>query len=66
MGAKSYQIDKAADIGSTVIDAFKQSIPSVIEIMTDPSILNEPYRRDALKFPVRELAKYRKYTNNSD
>ena len=66
MGAKSYQIDKAADIGPAVKDAFKQSIPSVIEIMTDPAILNEPYRRDALKFPVRELDKYRKYTNNTD
>jgi hypothetical protein len=29
-----------------------------VEIIVDSKALTEPYRRDALKMPVRELSKY--------
>ncbi|NQW58631.1 MAG: sulfoacetaldehyde acetyltransferase, partial [Polynucleobacter sp.] len=63
MGAVGIQVDRAADIGDAIKGSLGQSKPIVIEIMTDPAILNEPYRRDALQQPVRELDKYRKYIN---
>jgi sulfoacetaldehyde acetyltransferase len=63
MGAIGIQIDRAQDIEKSIKDSFKQDKPVVIEIMTDPKILNEPYRRDALQQPVRVLNKYHKLTN---
>lgn len=63
MGAIGIQIDRAQDIQKSIKDSFKQDKPVVIEIMTDPKILNEPYRRDALQQPVRVLNKYHKLTN---
>lgn len=55
MGAKGYSVSDPAQIGSVMREALSQAVPSVIEIHTDPKILNEPYRRDALKMPVRVL-----------
>lgn len=61
MGADGVQISRHQDIGQAVTSALRSERPTVIEIMTDSKILNEPYRRDALKMPVRVLDKYRKY-----
>jgi sulfoacetaldehyde acetyltransferase len=63
MGAIGIQIDHAQDIGESIKSSFNQDKPVVIEIMTDPKILNEPYRRDALQQPIRVLEKYHKLTN---
>ncbi len=62
MGAAGVTIDRPEDIAQAVSEALGSDQPSVIEIMTDPKALNEPYRRDALKMPVRVLDKYRKYS----
>jgi sulfoacetaldehyde acetyltransferase len=58
MGATGVRIEHHADIGKAVKEALASDRPTVIEIMTDPKVLNEPYRRDALKLPVRVMEKY--------
>lgn len=59
MGAVGVRIERHEDIGEAVRDGLGRDKPVVIEIMTDPRILNEPYRRDALQHPVRALERYR-------
>lgn len=59
MGAQGVRIARAQDIAPAVAAAFSADRPVVIEIDIDPKALNEPYRRDALKFPERTLPKYR-------
>jgi sulfoacetaldehyde acetyltransferase len=59
MGARGIRIERYEDIGAAVKTALASDQPSVIEIMTDSKILNEPYRRDALKQPVRVTETYR-------
>lgn len=58
MGARGVRIERHEDIGEAVKTALASDQPSVIEIMTDSKVLNEPYRRDALKLPVRILDAY--------
>jgi sulfoacetaldehyde acetyltransferase len=59
MGAKSFSITDFNAIGPAIAEALKLDIPSVIEIHTDPKLLNEPYRRDALKAPMRFSDRYK-------
>jgi sulfoacetaldehyde acetyltransferase len=59
MGAKSFSITDSNAIGPAIAEALKLDIPSVIEIHTDPKLLNEPYRRDALKAPMRFSDRYK-------
>ena len=59
MGALGIAVQRHDEIGDAVRRAFAADRPVVVEIMTDPSILNEPYRRDALQMPQRSLARYR-------
>jgi sulfoacetaldehyde acetyltransferase len=61
MGAYAVSVDKAEDIGPAITAALKVDRPSVVEVHIDPGVLNEPYRRDALKMPMRVTDKYRKY-----
>lgn len=58
MGALGIAVDKAEDIGDAVKAGLAADRPSVIEIQVDPGVLNEPYRRDALKMPTRVMEKY--------
>lgn len=60
MGAHALTVERAADIAPAVEAALRQDRPSVVEIMTDPAVLHEPYRRDALKPPVRVTDRYRR------
>ncbi len=61
MGAHAVSVDKAEDIGPAITAALQVDRPSVVEVHIDPGVLNEPYRRDALKMPMRVTDKYRKY-----
>lgn len=61
MGAHAVSVDRAQDVGPAVAAAMKVDRPSVVEIHLDPGVLNEPYRRDALKMPLRVTDKYRKH-----
>ena len=58
MGAFAVRVTKAEDIGAAIRDAFAAGRPAVVEIVVDPKALTEPYRRDALKMPMRAMARY--------
>lgn len=58
MGAWARRVTQASDIGPAVKEAFAQRRPAVVEIVVDPGVLSEPYRRDALRMPVRAMSKY--------
>jgi sulfoacetaldehyde acetyltransferase len=61
MGAEGIKVDKPGDIGDALKTAIAANRPAVIELMVTQE-LGDPFRRDALKKPVRALAKYKDYT----
>lgn len=58
MGVHAKRITRVEDIAPALEDAFSLNQPVVIEIIID-KVLQEPYRRDALRVPQRSLEKYR-------
>lgn len=58
MGALGLCVTRAEDIGEAMRQAVGAGRPAVVEIMVDPKVLSEPYRRDALKMPHRVLKTY--------
>jgi sulfoacetaldehyde acetyltransferase len=64
MGAKGYRVENYAEVGDAVKDAVASGKPCVIEGVIDggEKVLAEPFRRDALKKPVRLLPKYQHLT----
>ncbi|MEW6113681.1 MAG: sulfoacetaldehyde acetyltransferase [Thermodesulfobacteriota bacterium] len=60
MGADGYRVDSPGDVRDLVEAALKSGKPAVIDAVIDGSaeVLAEPFRRDALKKPVRFLEKY--------
>lgn len=58
MGAFAVRVTKVEDIAPAMRDAFAAGRPAVVEIVVDSKVLTEPYRRDALKMPVRAMARY--------
>lgn len=59
MGAQGFRVDKAEDVGPTIAKAIESGKPTVISIQVDGTQLAPPFRKDALKLPVRHLAKYK-------
>jgi sulfoacetaldehyde acetyltransferase len=64
MGAEGYRIERPEDVKDVVKAALESGKPAVIDAIIDGSaeVLAEPFRRDALKKPVRLLEKYRHLT----
>ncbi len=64
MGAEGYRIERPEDVKDVVEAALESGKPAVIDAIIDGSaeVLAEPFRRDALKKPVRFLEKYRHLT----
>jgi sulfoacetaldehyde acetyltransferase len=64
MGAKGYLVDDYRQIKEAVRDAVKSGRPCVINAVIEggEKVLAEPFRRDALKKPVRLLPKYKHLT----
>lgn len=58
MGALGIRVEKAEDVGPAVKEALASGKPAVIDIQVDGTQLAPPFRRDALKLPVRYLPKY--------
>ena len=58
MGAFAVRVTRAEDIGPAMREAFSAGRPAVVEIVVDSKALTEPYRRDALKMPVRAMERY--------
>jgi sulfoacetaldehyde acetyltransferase len=59
MGAEGLRVEDPADLGEAFSSSFRSQSPTVVEVMVDPEELAEPFRRDALKQPVRHLERYR-------
>jgi sulfoacetaldehyde acetyltransferase len=61
MGADGIRVDHPDEVGDALRQAAPSDTPTIIEIMVTQE-LGDPFRRDALKKPVRMLEKYRAYT----
>jgi sulfoacetaldehyde acetyltransferase len=59
MGAVAYRVDSPDDVGDALREALEADRPAVLDVVVDPSELFEPFRRDALRVPVRYLERYR-------
>jgi sulfoacetaldehyde acetyltransferase len=61
MGAEGFRVEKPGDVKEIVDTAVRCGRPAVLDAIIDGSaeVLAEPFRRDALKMPVRHLAKYK-------
>ena len=61
MGAEGYRVEKPEDVKEVVQSALASGKPVVIDAVIDGAaeVLAEPFRRDALKMPVRHLDKYK-------
>jgi sulfoacetaldehyde acetyltransferase len=53
-------VEKPQEVKAVVREALKTKKPVVIDALIEGAaeVLAEPFRRDALKFPVRHLPKY--------
>jgi len=62
MGAEGYRVENPREVRDVVQTAIKSGKPVVIDAVIDGSaeVLAEPFRRDALKKPIRFLDKYRR------
>ncbi len=63
MGAEGVTVDRVSDVGPALRDACKaqqEGKTTILEMMCTRE-LGDPFRRDALKKPVRMLAKYKAY-----
>lgn len=58
MGAHGISVEKEGEVQDAVTSALASGRPTVINLAVDSVELGEPFRRDALKQPVRRLAKY--------
>jgi sulfoacetaldehyde acetyltransferase len=61
MGAEGITVDKPDQIGDALKKATASNKPTVLEIIVTQE-LGDPFRRDALKKPVRLLDKYKSFT----
>ena len=63
MGAEGVRVENIDDLGEAFEQSCalqKQNKTTVLEVMCSKE-LGDPFRRDALKMPVRHLAKYKKF-----
>lgn len=58
MGALARRVHRPEELAPALAEAFASNAPAVIEVMIDGKVLSEPYRRDALKLPLRHLPLY--------
>jgi sulfoacetaldehyde acetyltransferase len=64
MGAEGVTIDRLGNVGEALdkaCDAQKDGKTTILEVMCTRE-LGDPFRRDALKKPLRLLDKYKDYT----
>jgi len=58
MGAVALRVETPEQIGPALTEALQAGRPAVIDVLIDPKVLTEPYRRDALRPPVRVMDRY--------
>jgi sulfoacetaldehyde acetyltransferase len=61
MGAEGITVGHPGEVGDALRTAVASNKPTVLELMVTQE-LGDPFRRDALKKPVRALDKYKAYT----
>ena len=61
MGAEGVTVSHPGEVGDALKTAVASNKPTVLELMVTQE-LGDPFRRDALKKPVRALDKYKAYT----
>ncbi|MGH0033814.1 MAG: sulfoacetaldehyde acetyltransferase [Myxococcota bacterium] len=61
MGAQGVRVDAPDQVGDALREATSSDRPTVLEVMVTQE-LGDPFRRDALKQPVRLLEKYKDFT----
>jgi sulfoacetaldehyde acetyltransferase len=61
MGAEGITVSHPGEVGDALKTAVAANKPTVLELMVTQE-LGDPFRRDALKKPVRTLDKYKAYT----
>ena len=61
MGANGVRVTSADEVGDALRTATSSDKATILEVVVNQE-LGEPFRRDALKKPVRHLPKYRDYT----
>ena len=61
MGANGIRVTSADEVGDALRTATASDKATILEVVVNQE-LGEPFRRDALKKPVRHLPKYRDYT----
>lgn len=59
MGAHGIRVETPDEITPAIEEAIATEGPSVLDIITDPDAMAEPFRSDALNPPERHLEKYR-------
>lgn len=65
INTKAFQeVDQMRMLDPLVVWQMQVDRPSVVEIHVDSGVLNEPYRRDALKHPVRVTEKYQQFSSD--
>jgi len=61
MGAEGITVGHPGEVGDALRTAVASNKPTILELMVTQE-LGDPFRRDALKKPVRTLDKYKAYT----
>ena len=61
MGANGIRVTSADEVGDALRTATSSDKATILEVVVNQE-LGEPFRRDALKKPVRHLAKYKAYS----
>jgi sulfoacetaldehyde acetyltransferase len=58
MGANGITVEKEGDLQPALHEAIASGRPTVMNVVVDSAELGEPFRPDALRYPVRHLEKY--------
>lgn len=58
MGANGIRVEAEGDLQPAITEAIGSGRPSVVQVDVDSGELGDPFRRDAMKYPVRHLDKY--------
>jgi sulfoacetaldehyde acetyltransferase len=58
MGAQGISVTTEGDLQPAIKEAVDSGRPSVVQVHVDSLELGDPFRRDAMRYPVRHLDKY--------
>lgn len=58
MGANGITVQKESELQPALHEALSAGRPAVLNVLVDSAELGEPFRRDALRYPVRHLSRY--------